>query len=96
MTEQDTWAKHLDHELSQLLFLHAEFRAKRFREYPEEVQRACDVAYAAHLRVVLEFRHCWPAVAERQGAGGLRATGRCTSCRFLSAARFVYSEVDNS
>jgi hypothetical protein len=34
------WPRHLDHDLSQLVLLHAEFRSDRFANYPETVQRA--------------------------------------------------------
>jgi len=51
------------------VLLHAEFRSDRFANYPETVQRACDVAYVAHFRVVLEFLHSRrPNNAEKQRA----------------------------
>ena len=47
----------LNHELSQLMRLHREMRSWRWRVYPKIMRRAGDVAYAAHLRVLLEFFH---------------------------------------
>jgi len=45
----------LDHELSQLMKLHREMRTWRWRLYPKTIKRAADLAYAAHMRVLLEF-----------------------------------------
>lgn len=45
----------LNHELYQLMGLHREMRSWRWRLYPRLLRRAGDVAYAAHLRVLLEF-----------------------------------------
>ena len=47
----------LNHELYQLMRLHKEMRSWRWRFYPKTIRRAVDVAYAAHLRVLLEFFH---------------------------------------
>ena len=51
------WAPHIDHEVSQLLLLHAERNSSRYGEYPEAVRRAISCAYAAHFRTLLEFFH---------------------------------------
>ncbi len=51
------YARHVDHELSQLIRLHYHMRRLWYRFYPRVVRRACRVAYAAHLRAVLEFFH---------------------------------------
>jgi len=45
----------LNHELYQLMRLHREMRSWRWRFYPRTMKRAADVAYAAHVRVLLEF-----------------------------------------
>ena len=45
----------LNHELYQLMGLHREMSSWRWRFYPKLLRRAGDVAYAAHLRVLLEF-----------------------------------------
>jgi len=45
----------LNHELYQLMRLHREMRSWRWWFYPKTMKRAVDVAYAAHLRVLLEF-----------------------------------------
>ena len=45
----------LNHELYQLMRLHSEMRSWRWRLYPKTMRRAADVAYAAHMRVLLEF-----------------------------------------
>jgi hypothetical protein len=45
----------LNHELYQLMRLHREMRSWRWWFYPKTMKRAADVAYAAHLRVMLEF-----------------------------------------
>lgn len=52
------WAPDLDHEISQLLWLHREMQQKDYRtHYDERVRRAMDVAYASHFRALLEFFH---------------------------------------
>ncbi len=53
MTDLD----HLNHELYQLMRLHREMHSWRWRFYCKTMKRAGDVAYAAHLRVLLEFFH---------------------------------------
>jgi len=45
----------LNHELYQLMRLHREMRSWRWWLYPKTMKRAADVAYAAHLRVLVEF-----------------------------------------
>ena len=45
----------LDHELYQIMRLHREMRSWRWNLYPKTMKRAADVAYAAHMRVLLEF-----------------------------------------
>jgi hypothetical protein len=50
-------ARHVDHEMWQLLRLHLEIRSPRFAVYPDVVQRAIRVAYAAHFRALMEFFH---------------------------------------
>ena len=45
----------LNHELYQIMRLHQEMRSWRWWFYPKTMKRAADVAYAAHLRVLLEF-----------------------------------------
>jgi hypothetical protein len=45
----------LNHELYQLMRLHREMRSCRWWFYPKTMKRAADVAYAAHMRVLLEF-----------------------------------------
>ena len=47
----------LNHELYQLMRLHREMRSWRWRLCPKTMRRAADVAYAPHLRVLLEFFH---------------------------------------
>jgi hypothetical protein len=52
------WDDHLDHELSQLLWLHREMQSPDYRSrYDRRVRRAMDVAFAAHFRALLEFFH---------------------------------------
>lgn len=41
----------------QLIRLHDEMRSSRWMLYPEVIRRAAAVAYAAHMRVRLEFFH---------------------------------------
>lgn len=57
MSEVPLDLSHLDHELTQLMALHSKMRSWRWRLYPKIIRRAGDVAYAAHLRVLLEFFH---------------------------------------
>lgn len=45
----------LNHELYQIMRLHHEMRSWRWILYPKTMKRAADVAYAAHIRVLLEF-----------------------------------------
>src|SRR5579864_1620101 len=45
----------LNHELYQVMRLHREMRSWRWHLYPKTMKRAADVAYAAHMRVLLEF-----------------------------------------
>jgi len=64
------WAPHVDHELSQLIKLHHHMRALWYPLYPDTVRRACRVAYASHLRALLEFFHNGrPPQARLEAAG---------------------------
>ena len=66
----DGWARHVDHELSQLIELHYHMRAPWYPLYPDTVRRACRVAYASHLRALLEFFHDGrPSPARLEQAG---------------------------
>ena len=54
---RDGAARHADHEMSQFLRLHLEMPSERFASLDEHIQRAIYVAYATHVRVLLEFFH---------------------------------------
>jgi hypothetical protein len=54
---ETSWAPHIDHDLSQLLLLHGEMRTDQYSNYPESIRRAVKVAYAVHMRALLEFFH---------------------------------------
>lgn len=53
----EQFACHVDHEVSQLLNLHALINGPRFSIFPEVLRRAAYVAYAIHFRVLMEFFH---------------------------------------
>lgn len=57
MSDRDRWWPHVDHDLSQLIALHAALSDPGFRTYPEHARRAMNVAYAAHFRTIMEFAH---------------------------------------
>jgi len=64
------WAPHVDHARSQLIKLHYHMRRAWYRFYPDTVRRACRVAYASHLRALLEFFHNGrPSRSRLEGAG---------------------------
>lgn len=68
-TSTQQLAPHVDHEVAQFLLLHRELRSPT-GDYPESVRRAIVVAYASHLRVLLEFFHGGrPLVAEMKAVG---------------------------
>lgn len=54
--KEKAW-KHVDHELYHLIRLHHAFQVWKLPPLPDFVVSAMRTAYAAHLRVLLEFAH---------------------------------------
>jgi hypothetical protein len=83
---------HLNHELYQLMLLHSEMRSVRWALYPEVMKRAGAVAYAAHLRSLLEFFHGdRPRQAENKRVG-CPASADLTVCDVYNAPPTAWSD----
>lgn len=75
----------LNHELYQLMNLHRGMRRWWWRFFPKVMRRAADVAYAAHLRVLLEFFH------NGRDQADLRRVG-CPKAKDLHVAHLIATQ----
>lgn len=91
------WWKHVDHDLSQLVALHAEINGPGYGKLPEVARRAMNVAYAMHFRTVMEFVHEKRPKREKpkdEDITSAKLLGRALSTEWTSEERARLADAD--